>query len=113
MRDTIARVYLYGGRVKHMHANRLTYYDGNGVTTGIARRMSSSAGVSVSPERVSQARFASPIQWNYVSRLYRLFQNYGSTKWKGIDNYKREIGILPSEGMKDLALFACDKELIC
>lgn len=36
-----------------MHADRLTYYDGNGVTTGIARRMSLPAGISVSLERAT------------------------------------------------------------
>lgn len=41
-----------------MHADRLTYYDGNGVTTGIARRMSFSAGISVSLERATWAHFA-------------------------------------------------------
>lgn len=41
-----------------MHADRLTYYDGNGVTTGIARRMSFPAGISVSLERATWAHFA-------------------------------------------------------
>lgn len=63
-----------------MHADRLTYYDGNGVTTGIARRMSSPAGVSASPQRAPRRVTRVPFDAtpSFRSLVYGLFQNRGT-----------------------------------